>query len=375
MAWQYYKNGKLRAVKGGAKGVTGSAVNAQMPNLDHITNVNEMQVLLGQYVELINDPLERHTAKVLHQQDLRRFGEGSPEVRSIDSILQNFQNERDRIAAEYQLLHGDDARYYDASGKKKFDAKAFLEDRKSWHKPFAQMSLLSGSVATTLAGLPGHTMTLAKGVFGPEDLFDENIAVNLAQYQNRVDAGDNPWVAAIEEGRDAAVGLKDQFLATGGLITGLKGLSMVGPKGAAVAGGAGGVFGAIAPPLIASSIYQGVNAYLKERTGRSLNERIIMDTGYAGLLKTNRVTTYGTDADGNPQEVVTYEKDEEAQAAQAKVYNALKDRSKKEFPDQAHEPGDWYYNDGKYHIYQNYGGFSKSKSKGSGSEIPASSYL
>ena len=237
------------------------------------------------------------------------------------------------------------------------------------------MSLLSGSVATTLAGLPGHTMTLAKGVFGPEDLFDENIAVNLAQYQNRVDAGDNPWVAAIEEGRDAAVGLKDQFLATGGLITGLKGLSMVGPKGAAVAGGAGGVFGAIAPPLIASSIYQGVNAYLKERTGRSLNERIIMDTGYAGLLKTNRVTTYGTDADGNPQEVVTYEKDEEAQAAQAKVYNALKDRSKKEFPDQAHEPGDWYYNDGKYHIYQNYGGFSKSKSKGSGSEIPASSYL
>ena len=120
--WVRDKKGKLKAIRGGAKGTSGSALNARMLNLDHITNVNEMQVLLGEYVNLVNEPLENYTAKIINKQDIRRYGEGSPQVRSIESIKQNFANERGRIAAEFELLHGDDARYFDAKGNRKFSA-------------------------------------------------------------------------------------------------------------------------------------------------------------------------------------------------------------------------------------------------------------
>jgi len=217
-----------------------------------------------------------------------------------------------KIAAEYEANEG--LSKIDAINKAKIEYNRIrYGDTLARGIDIRKLGLLSGGVVTALKGLPGQAATFAKGFLGPEDLFDENVTVNFAQFQNRVDAGDNVFTAAKEEGMDALVGFKDQLLTTGGLLTGMKGISMLGTKGAAVATGAGGVFGAVAPPLLTYAVYEGVNSYLKERTGRSLNERVIMDTGYASLLKTDRVVNQEVDDDGVSREVVTYEKDPEVE--------------------------------------------------------------
>ena len=262
------KTGRIDIVKGGAEGVSGSALKAQMPNLDHITNVNEMQFLLGQYVELINEPLEDYTARTMYKQDVRRYGEGSPQVRSIESIKQNFANERDRIKAEFKLIHGDDDKYFHKDGTRKYSTADIL-DRKSWHLPFLKGSLLLEGGRRVL-----NTGKSIAGTIGPEDLLDENVTVNFAQWQTRVEKGDNPWVAAKEEGTDALIGLKDQLLTTGGVITGLKGLSMASPGAATTAGGALGIAGI---PLMAFGAWRGIDAYLKERGHRTLTDRVRED--------------------------------------------------------------------------------------------------
>ena len=258
--WVRDKKGNLKAIRGGAKGTSGSALNARMPNLDHITNVNEMQVLLGQYVELINEPLENHTAKILHQQDVRRYGEGSPQVRSIDSIKQNFINERDRIAAEYQLLKGDDARYFDASGKKKFNAVEFLKDRSSWYKPYLKGGLLSSTVASTLKGLPGQAANIAKGILGPEDLLGEEVLGNVGDAERRIREGESVSTVLKEEAIDTAGELKNQAMIGTGIAVGAK---LTG-TGAAL----GTVFNPVTvTPLLAWAAYRGIDEGL-ERSGR-----------------------------------------------------------------------------------------------------------
>ena len=155
---------------------------------------------------------------------------------------------------------------------------------------------------------------VASVLVDPRDLLHPDITTNIAQAQNRIDAGEDPWTVWKEEGLESAGVVKDEFLKAGGLIAGLKIASKI-PKAGTIVKGGTAVLGApvAMKGLLAGAVYGGVNAYLKERTGRSLNERVIMDTGYANLLKTDRVVRQEVGDDGVSREVVTYEKDPEVE--------------------------------------------------------------
>ena len=170
---------------------------------------------------------------------------------------------------------------------------------------------LLGSAVLTAMKVP---KAVASVLVDPRDLLHPDITTNIAQAQNRIDAGEDPWTVWKEEGLESAGVVKDEFLKAGGLIAGLKIASKI-PKAGTIVKGGTAVLGApvAMKGLLAGAVYGGVNAYLKERTGRSLNERVIMDTGYANLLKTDRVVRQEVGDDGVSREVVTYEKDPEVE--------------------------------------------------------------
>tara|TARA_R100001082_G_C4356098_1_gene156961 strand:+ start:37 stop:1677 length:1641 start_codon:yes stop_codon:yes gene_type:complete len=217
--------------------------------------------------------------------------------------------------------------------------------------------LLSSTVASTLKGLPGQAANIAKGILGPEDLLGEEVLGNVGDAERRIREGESVSTVLKEEAIDTAVELKDQAIIGTGIAVGAK---LTGTGGALAT-----VFNPVTvTPLLAWAAYRGIDEGLERSGRRGLTRR------YANFLN-----MYETKDPETGLGTGEYEKTEKAQQSKAKVFNALKDRSKNKFSDQAHSPGDWYFNDGKYYIYQNYGGFSRSKSKGSGSEISASSYL
>tara|TARA_R100001082_G_C4352050_1_gene154999 strand:- start:63 stop:1541 length:1479 start_codon:yes stop_codon:yes gene_type:complete len=108
------KNGKLVGVRGGAKGATiGSTMNARMPDLSHMTNVNERSFALNEYIELINEPLENYTAETLAFQDRRRYKPGDSRIKTKEYYLNEFKNNRYDIRSQAELLDIDNPRYTD----------------------------------------------------------------------------------------------------------------------------------------------------------------------------------------------------------------------------------------------------------------------
>jgi len=215
----------------------------------------------------------------------------SLERRGIDK-----RSETDRLKSGQTLVLDEDA----------LNQKPYsLDTDSTWFKKG-----LFSTAALTGVSLWNSTKTLAGALVDPRDLLHPDITTNIAQYQNRTEAGENPWTVAKEEGAESVGVIKDELLKAGGLITGLKIASKI-PKVSTVVQGGTAILGApvLMKGLFAGAVYGGINAYLKERTGRSLNERVMMDTGYADLLKTNRVVRQEVDDEGVSREVVTYEKD------------------------------------------------------------------
>lgn len=209
--------------------------------------------------------------------------------------------------------------------------------------------------------LYGTILNVGKAVAGPEDFLTSEMGTNVAQIEQRLKAGENAGTVLKEEGLDIAQDFSGQLKGTAGIMAAFKLASAYAPQ-ATAAGGT--VLGGLAWPAAIIGGYGMTNAYLKEKTGRSLNERVLMDTGYADTLNTERVVNQEVGDDGVSREVVTYEKTQEAKDAKREAFKPLLKDSDE---DDKYKPGDWYQNEeGDYFIYQDFGQFTKSRSKGAG---------
>ena len=117
--------------------------------------------------------------------------------------------------------------------------------------------------------ITGKTL-LNVGKIGAEELVvNPNVATNVAQLQNRLEAGENAGTVLKEEGSDIAKDLYEEAKGTAGILAAFKLASAYAPQ-ATAAGGT--TLGLVAWPLAAAGAWKSVDAYRKERGLRTLTD-------------------------------------------------------------------------------------------------------
>ncbi len=125
-------------------------------------------------------------------------------------------------------------------------------------------NILKGGAAIT-----GKTL-LNVGKIGAEELVvNPNVATNVAQLQNRLEAGENAGTVLKEEGSDIAKDLYEEAKGTAGILAAFKLASAYAPQATAAGGTALGLVGW---PLAAAGAWKSVDAYRKERGLRTLTD-------------------------------------------------------------------------------------------------------
>ena len=121
----------------------------------------------------------------------------------------------------------------------------------------------------------GTTAMMGKGLInvgkvGAEELVvNPNVATNVAQLQNRLEAGEDTGTVLKEEGLDIAQDLYEEAKGTAGILAAFKLASAYAPQATAAGGTA---LGLVAWPLAAAGVWKSVDAYRKERGLRTLTD-------------------------------------------------------------------------------------------------------
>ena len=81
----------------------GASTRATFPDISKLS-LNERLPAASDFLKYVDEPLQDYTAKTLHKQDIIRYGEASPKVRSVDQIKTDWANREANAAARANIL-------------------------------------------------------------------------------------------------------------------------------------------------------------------------------------------------------------------------------------------------------------------------------